>query len=63
MFGNKINTVPAVTPIRSYSKEWAPSANNRATQIIFLDFKMTLQYTQPHLAQYGVEGRDSFQRE
>jgi len=60
---NKINTVLAVTPVRSYSKEWAPGMNNRATQIISLDFKMTFQYTQPHLVQYGVEERDSFQRE
>jgi len=63
MFGNKINTVLVVTPVRTYSKEWAPGANNRAIQIISLDFKMTSQYTQPHLTQYGVEGRDSFQRE
>jgi len=61
MFGNRFNTVPAMTLIRSYSKRMG--ADNRATQIISVDFKITFQYTQPHFVQYDIKGRDSFKRE
>jgi len=40
-------------------KGWAPGANNRATQKESSISQLIPQYTQPHLAQCGVEGRDS----